>query len=152
MPKSKPHRSRMFRDFSMMKPDQLKANYLKNIDLAIKDITKHFDISSADLLFMVFIYDYEFFTLAHIAKAYHRSKLKLSERHVYPLVNLGYIYKHFDKLTPSSTREDHLFRSETKYNYRARYALTQKGRMWVSIFYRMADGTLKGDSSAPSEH
>jgi hypothetical protein len=143
MPKSKPHRSRMFRDFSMMKPDQLKANYLKNVDLAIKDITKHFDISSADLLFMVFIYDYEFFTLAHIAKAYHRSKLKLSERHVYPLVNLGYIYKHFDRYTPSGKMEDLIFHNETVHSYEIRYALSQKGRMMVAKFYRKVDGSEK---------
>ena len=31
--------------------------------------------------------------------------------------------------------EDHLFRDETKFNYRVRYALSQKGRMAVQRFY-----------------
>ena len=46
------------------------------------------------------------------------------------------LYKHFDKLTPSDTYEDHLFREETKYNYRVRYAITQKARLLVQAFYR----------------
>ena len=55
---------------------------------------------------------------------------------VYPLVKEGYLYKHFDKLTPSQSMEDHLFREETKMNYRVRYALSQKGRLLVQAFYR----------------
>ena len=35
--------------------------------------------------------------------------------------------------------EDHLFRDETKYNYRVRYALAQKGRLLVQRFYRKLD-------------
>ena len=60
---------------------------------------------------------------------------KLGERLVYELVKQGYIYKHFDKMTPSNTMEDHLFRDETKYNYRVRYAITQKARLLVQAFY-----------------
>ncbi len=56
---------------------------------------------------------------------------------MYELVNGGYVYKYFDKLTPSGTYEDHLFRDETKFNYRVRYALTQKGKMLVGRFYSL---------------
>jgi hypothetical protein len=38
-------------------------------------------------------------------------------------------------MSPSQTREDHLFRDETKYNYRVRYALSQLGRLVVERFY-----------------
>ena len=55
-------------------------------------------------------------------------------------MNEGYIYKHFDKLTPSETYEDHLFRDETKFNYRVRYALTQKARNMVQRVYRNLEG------------
>ena len=64
------------------------------------------------------------------------SKQHIADRIVYPLVKEGYIHKVFDKLTPSQTFEDHLFRSETKFNYRVRYALTQKARLMVQRFYR----------------
>ena len=85
---------------------------------------------------MLWCYDLEFFTIKYAAKDYEYSEKKLAERLVYPLVNEGYLYKHFDKMTPSQTREDHLFREETKYNYRVRYALTQKARLLVQAFYR----------------
>jgi hypothetical protein len=64
------------------------------------------------------------------------TKQHIADRIVYPLVKEGYIHKVFDKLTPSQTFEDHLFRSETKFNYRVRYALTQKARLMVQRFYR----------------
>lgn len=51
----------------------------------------------------------------------------------------GLVYKHFDKLTPSKEMDDHLFREETKYNYRVRYAITQKARLLVQRFYRELD-------------
>ena len=85
---------------------------------------------------MLWAYDLEFWTLAYAAKDYGYNKKKLGERSVYELVNNGYVYKHFDRLTPSDTYEDHLFRDETKYNYRVRYALTQKARLLVQKYYR----------------
>ena len=91
-------------------------------------------------MFMFWAYDLEFWTLDYAAKEYKVSKKKLGERTVFPLVKEGYLYKHFDKLTPSSTYEDHLFREETKYNYRVRYALTQKGRLLVQRVYRDLEG------------
>ena len=90
---------------------------------------------------MLWAYDLEFWTLDYAAKDYEYSQKKLAERVVYQLVNEGYVYKHFDKMTPSQSREDHLFRDETKYNYRVRYALTQKARLLVQRYYRyLEDG------------
>jgi len=90
--------------------------------------------------FMIFVYDLEFFTMDWIAGQYKYEKRNIGRRLVYPLLKKGYIYKHFDKLTPSAVREDHLFRDETKYNYRVRYALSQNGRLVVSRFYRKMAG------------
>ena len=73
---------------------------------------------------MLWAYDLEFWTLRFAAEDYDYSEKKLADRIVYELVKQGYVYKHFDKLTPSSTYEDHLFREETKYNFRVRYALS----------------------------
>ena len=85
---------------------------------------------------MLWAYDLEFFTIKHAGEDFEYSSKKLAERVIYPLVKEEYVYKHFDKMTPSNTREDHLFREETKYNYRVRYALTQKARLLVQAFYR----------------
>ena len=94
------------------------------------------DVFEREMMFMLWAYDLEFFTLKYASEDYNYSKKKLGERIVFPLVNEGYLYKHFDKMTPSNTMEDHLFREETKYNYRVRYALTQKARLLVQAFYR----------------
>ena len=86
---------------------------------------------------MLWAYDLEFWTLKYASEKYGYSEKKLGERIVYELVKQGYIYKHFDKMTPSQSMEDHLFRDETKYNYRVRYAITQKARLLVQRFYSL---------------
>ena len=86
--------------------------------------------------FLLWAYDLQFFTIDYASATLDMNKTNLSNRVIYPLVKKGYIYKHFDKLTPSDTYEDHLFRDETKYNYRVRYAITQRARLLVQRFYR----------------
>jgi hypothetical protein len=140
MPKSRMDRTKMFRDFSMSKPDSIKANYLKSFDIVMKDVASNYDVTQSEMLFMLFFYDHDFFTIEHAAKMYRRSHHKLELRLLYPLVRKGYAYKHFDKLSPGKTYEEQIFREETKYNYRVRYALTQKGRMMVAKFYRKMEG------------
>lgn len=94
------------------------------------------DISFAELEFMLWAYDLKFFTIKWAADKMEMNENNFANRYIYPLLKKGYLYKHFDKLTPSDTYEDHLFREETKYNYRVRYALTQKAKMNVQAFYR----------------
>ena len=90
---------------------------------------------------MLWAYDLEFWTIRYAAKEYDYSEKKLAQRIVYELVKQGYVYKHFDKLTPSDKMEDHLFREETKYNFRVRYGITQKARLLVQAFYRELEKT-----------
>ena len=101
----------------------------------MRDMSLNYDIKESEMRFMLFAYDLEFFTIDYMAEAYFYNKHNLYQRLINPLRQKGYIYKHFDKLTPSQTLEDHLFRDETKFNYRVRYALSQKGRMAVQRFY-----------------
>ena len=136
MPKSTVKRTRMFREVSKMPSRFVKHNYLKNLRSAINEfLDGHSDLTKSYLQLLLFVYDLEFFTIAWLAENYGMNRKNLADRMVYPLVASGYLYKHFDKLTPSQTREDHLFRDETKYNYRVRYALSQKGRLAVQRFY-----------------
>ena len=136
MPKSSVSKTRMFRDVSFMNKRHINNNYLKNLRSAISEfLKKNKELSRKDIYFMLYVYDLEFFTISRAAENYDMTRGNLSDRIIYPLVNLGYLYKHFDKLSPSQTMEDHLFRDETKYNYRVRYALSQKGRMAVQRFY-----------------
>ena len=100
-------------------------NYLKYYRSVKLEFCDSKDISSSHLDFLVWAYDLEFFTKDFASEDYDMNKKKLGERVLYPLMNMGFIYKHFDRLTPSQTAEDHLFRDETKMNYRVRYAITQ---------------------------
>jgi len=136
MPKSKVRKTRLFREFSVMQDRYLNRNYLKYYRTAKLDFCEQKGIAGSHLDFLVWGYDLEFFTKDFASEDYEMSKKKLGERVLYPLMNMGYIYKHFDRLTPSQTAEDHLFRDETKMNYRVRYAITQKARMLVQAFYR----------------
>jgi len=141
MPKSLVSKKKLFRDFSHLNQRYVKKNYLKYLRTRTIKFCKHHDVFEKELNFMLWAYDLEFWTLDYAAKDYDYSQKKLAERVVYQLVSEGYVYKHFDKMTPSQSREGHLFREETKYNYRVRYALTQKARLLVQRYYRyLEDG------------
>lgn len=139
MPKSTVSKKRLFREFSPLNQRYVKKNHLKNLRNTTLQFCKARDIFESELHFMLWAYDLEFWTLRYASSKYDYNKKKLAERLVYPMMREGYIYKHFDKLTPSQTREDHLFREETKMNYAVRYALTQKARLLVQAFYRQLD-------------
>ena len=140
MPKGRVAKTKMFRDFSYLKEKWMKDNYLKNWSIVMSDMLSRYELSDKEMRFMIFVYDLEFFTMDWIAGQYKYEKRNIGRRLVYPLLKKGYVYKHFDKLTPSTVREDHLFRDETKYNYRVIYALSQNGRLVVSRFYRNMAG------------
>ena len=136
MPKSTVKKSRLFREFSKLPDKYIKNNFLKNLRSATNEfLDSNQDLTKSYLHLMLFLYDLEFFTIDYVASEYGMNRKNLADRMIYPLVIAGYLYKHFDKLTPSNTLEDHLFRDETKYNYRVRYALSQKGRLAVQRFY-----------------
>jgi len=139
MPISTVLKKKLFRDFSYLNQRYVKKNYLKTYKAVSADFCLKNDIFEKELRFLFWGYDLEFWTLDFASKDFKYSKKKLSERIVFPLVNEGYIYKHFDKLTPSQTYEDHIFREELKLNYRVRYALTQKARLLVQRFYKQLE-------------
>ncbi len=129
----------MFRDFLYQDTKDLKRNYLKRLKQSRREFSND-DISFAELEFLMWAYDLQFFTIKWAADQLDLNSNNFANRYIYPLLSKGYIYKHFDRLTPSDTYEDHLFREETKYNYRVRYAITQKARINVQAFYRKMEG------------
>jgi len=136
MPRSTVRKTRLFRDFSKLPEKYVKHNHLKNLRSATNEfLDSNVDLTKSYLHLLLFLYDLEFFTIDYVASEYGMNKKNLADRMIYPLVLSGYLYKHFDKLTPSQTLEDHLFRDETKMNYRVRYAMSQKGRLAVQRFY-----------------
>jgi len=135
MPRSRVKKARLFREFSRLPDKYVKQNHLKNLRNARNNFIYNSEIPGSWLDFMLWCYDLEFFTIKFASEEYGMNKNNIGERLIYPMVNEGYLYKHFDKLTPSNTREDHFFREETKFNYRVRYALSQRGRIAVQRFY-----------------
>tara|TARA_E500000331_G_scaffold310044_1_gene316573 strand:+ start:90 stop:512 length:423 start_codon:yes stop_codon:yes gene_type:complete len=136
MPRSKVPKKRLFREFSLQDKKYIRRNYLKKLKVIKRSINKEYDISFSMVEFLLWGYDLQFFTIDFASKDMGMNRNNTQNRFIYPLVNAGYLYKHFDKLTPSNTYEDHLFRDETKFNYRVRYALTQKARLLVQRVYR----------------
>lgn len=132
----KSSRKSLFRDFCVRPQRYIKNNHLKRLRTVLLEFQETYDLFEKELMFLLWAYDLEFFTLDFAAKDYGYRKKKLGDRIIYPLVKEGYLHKYFDKLTPSQTFEDHLFRDETKMNYRVRYALTQKARLMVARFYK----------------
>jgi hypothetical protein len=143
MPKSRVKRSKMFRDFSFIDKRSVSSNYLKNYKKIMKEAVETYGLSARQILFLIHVYDLEFWTLDYISKSLGERRNQVGIKVLYPLLNKEYVYKHFDKLTPSGTLEDHIFREETKYNYRVRYALSQKGRLLVARFYNRLEGKIK---------
>ena len=139
MPKSRVPKKRLFRDFALQDKKYILRNYLKRLKEVKRKINKNTDLSFSQVEFLLWGYDLQFFTIDYASKDMGMNKNNTQNRFIYPMVNKGYLYKHFDKLTPSDRYEDHLFRDETKYNYRVRYALTQKARLLVQRVYRELD-------------
>jgi len=125
----------MFRESARLHQRYLNNNHLKDLRAKLLEFQGKYELYQKELYFLLWAYDLEFWTLKYAAEEYGYKQNKLADRIVYPLMREGYIHKYYDKLTPSQTREDHLFREETKFNYRVRYALTQKARLMVQRFY-----------------
>lgn len=135
MPKSTVSKKKLFRDFSHLDQRYINHNHLKNLRTRIDECLEKNDIFEKELMFMLWAYDLEFFTLDYASQEYGVVKRHMGDRYIFPMVKADLLYKHFDRLTPSQTREDHLFREENKYKYRVRYALTQRARLMVQRFY-----------------
>lgn len=137
MPKSRVKKKRLFREVSFLDKRYVNKNFLKDLRSKRTMFCEDNGVSFSHLEFLLWAYDKEFWTLNYAADEYGFNKNNMGDRIVYPLVKAGLVYKHFDKLTPSDRHEDHLFREETKYNYRVRYAITQKARLLVQRFYAL---------------
>jgi hypothetical protein len=140
MPKSRVSRKKLFREFSKIDPKFILRNDLKYITFMYRDAKENHDLNPTELDILLFTYDLEFWTIDHLADAMMRSKKQIIKRYMHTLKVKGYIYNHFERLTPSHKEEDMFFRDETRYNYRVRYAITQKARLLVSRMYRKIYG------------
>lgn len=137
MPLSHRHKRKKNRDFLML-PDKFVAeNHLKWLDLVFRHHTKITDLSEVEMRFMLFAYDYEFWTITKISEDYGRSRNKLYQRIILPLKQRDYIIPYFNQGNSSRVVDGHL---EIKYGQAARLSLSKKGRHAVQRFYKMVSG------------
>lgn len=136
MPKSRANKSKQNRDFLMAHERYVKDNYLKWLDLATKHMMAVTDLKLQEINFMLFCYDYEFFSMEHIAETYGRSKKKLYDRIVYPLKKRGYIEDYYSHGRSSAAVEQMLGITHKS----TKLALSSKGKQAVQRYYRFIDG------------
>ena len=135
MRKRKTSRKKMFRDFLYQDTKDLQSTYLKRLQQSRRAFSND-DIYFAELEFLMWAYDLQFFTIKWAADQLDLNSNNFANRYIYPLLSKGYIYKHFDRLTPSDTAEEHIFREATQSNSRVRNAITQKAPITVQPLYR----------------
>jgi hypothetical protein len=134
---SRHHPVRQRRQFSKLNKRYVKRNDLKKLSLVLRDVKANYDIGQAEVEFLLFAYDYEFFTVNHIAKSLSKSRKKLYERTVLPLKNKGYVdIVYHAKEVDSYVNA--LF--DEKLGNEHRLSLSQSGRLLVQRIYRKLEG------------
>lgn len=136
MPRSKANKNKQNRDFLMLRDKYVKDNYLKWLDLTMKNFVNATGLKEQEIRFMLFFYDYEWATMDKVAEDFGRSKKKLYDRTVRPLKSEGYVEDYYSHGRSSSDVEQMLGLSHKS----SRICLSHKGRHAVQRFYRMLDG------------
>jgi len=134
---SRHHPGRKRREFSKLNKRYVKKNELKKLSMVMRDIKLNYDIGTAEIEAMLFCYDYEFFTVDHLAKAMKKSRSKLYERTVMPLQQKGYLEvihpgKGIDSFVNAMFHEAG--------HHKNRLGLSQSGRILVQRIYRKLEG------------
>lgn len=134
---SRHHPVRQRRQFSKLNKRYVKRNDLKKLSLVLRDVKAHYEIGQAEIELLLFCYDYEFFTVNHVAKAMSKSRKKLYERTILPLKQKGYIeVVHHGKEVDAYINA--LF--DERLGNENRLGLSQSGRLLVQRIYRKLDG------------
>ena len=74
MPKSVVSKKKLFREFSKLNQRYVKNNYLKYIRIHVRDFCSQNDIFEKELMFMLWAYDLEFWTLRYASEDYDYSE------------------------------------------------------------------------------
>lgn len=135
------HKGRKIREFSYLNDRYVNKNYLKYYKHAIRDVSAKTGLTMNEINVLLFMYDYEFFTRKHIAKALHQNMLKFYERVLQPLMKKEMIERiYYRSDLDKASMEQLAFLKYNRSNYKARYQITQKARLIVQRFYRKLQG------------
>ena len=76
MPKSEVSKKKLFRDFSKLTERYVKSNYLKNLRSVLLKNQESYDLFEKEIMFMLWAYDMEFWTLDYASEEYGMNKKK----------------------------------------------------------------------------
>jgi len=130
-----------FRDFVYL--DNRPATPAKFYYVGIRWAREHTGLQARQIEFMLFVHDLEFFTAEWVAQQLSVSYPQAKDKLIGPLVRQEYLYKYFDRFAVPLDDEGMWFREEHRWNFRVRYALTQKGKLFLSRFYKIMSGEEK---------
>jgi hypothetical protein len=130
-----------FRDFAYL--DNRPATPAKFYYKAIRWAREQSGLQARQIEFMFFVHDLEFFTIEWVAAQLSVSYPQARDKLIGPLMKDEYIYKYFDRFAVALDDESMWFREEHRWNFRVRYALTQKGRLFLSRLYKIMSGEEK---------
>jgi hypothetical protein len=129
-----PNGEKRYREFCLVPRISILRNYMKNVDVALRDVKSKYDIKEAHVWFICFYYDHEFFTRKHImdttGRTYHQMDNLIKE-----INRNGLITKVYTKDDMIENLSEGLFYKEMRHKYRIRYGLTPKARRIVEEFY-----------------
>jgi hypothetical protein len=140
MKRFRKHPSKKFREFSKADPDKIGVSYCSNLASAVGDYRDDRKLSFAHIAFMLWAYEYDFFTIPYASKrsgfseSYIRGKVLPTIR-AYGLIDIMY-----SRSKEGITMEQLAMRNIEKEVYSNRYSLTQKGKLHVQDFYKKLEG------------
>jgi len=130
----------MDREFSLLPARNVNRNYLKYLRHVTRDARQNYGLTPLMLHAMFFMYDLEFFTEEYLRENYSMmSRIKNYDIVLSPLMKLENVGIYFNKNSANSeTRQ--MLKLDGGVGYKARYALTQQGRLLVQRLYRKLEG------------
>ena len=134
MPKSKMHIKKLHREFLSLQDKYIRHNDIKYFSLAMRDMVAHTDLTRAELEFMLYVYDLEFFEITWASETYNQSRKKMYERVILPLKKKEYLTEYYNHKKGEDAQRFQLSRTASK------LSLSHKGRHAVQRLYRKMYG------------
>lgn len=125
----------MFREFVYKDYTVRKENILKWYKRTVKEVAAENKITVAQLEFMVWCYDFEFFTRKYASEQLRVNPRNLYTRMIHPLLGKDLLYRYHHRFDVYKKFEDAMFHEEGGHKYRVRYALSKRGVMIVERLY-----------------
>jgi len=139
------------REFAKLPESIAGDNYVKYLHLVMADICYSTGLTRNMIDTVLFIKDYEFFTIDHLAKAMRLKHSNIRKAKIEPMMSLGLVENVYHRKNFEGRVRDISF-EELKYRhaYTTRYRLTEAGRKVAADFYDKLSG--RAEICVPSHY